>query len=117
VSDWRAKIERSNAELDLRDAQYQRPPATVKMGPLTMSILDGSAWEGHDSFPSDQAYADETERVLAYATAQGVFEEYRSRLRARCRERNAALNELRIAYFLTLHWFPCRRMGTKRGWE
>ncbi len=50
MADWKEKVRRKNADIDRRDAQYQRPPAAVDLGPLTTSILDGSAWEGRDTF-------------------------------------------------------------------
>jgi hypothetical protein len=69
-------------------------------------------WLGEDEFPSDQPWADEVEAVLSFAGVQGQFEARLGRLRGNCRQRDAALAELRVAFFFhrngfrILEWEP-----------
>jgi hypothetical protein len=69
-------------------------------------IRDGSAWTTEDQFPSHQTWADEVERVLNFAQAKGQFEKYLPKLRGNARQRNSALAELRVAFFLFRNQFP-----------
>lgn len=87
-------------------------PAGVQLGTLTSTIRDGSEWTDEDEFPSYQFYADEAERVLSFAAASGVFERYLPKLRKNARQRDAALSELRVAFFLSRNEFVVEEWET-----
>lgn len=80
-------------------------PAGVQLGPLTSKIRNGARWATQDQFPSDQIWADDVERVLRFAKAQGQFDHYFNKLRGNARQRDSALDELRVAYFLSRKGF------------
>lgn len=88
------------------------PPEHVTLGPLTRTVLDGAVWREQSLFPVSQVWADEVERVLAFLSAQGVFETFLPRLRARESERDGALAEARVGFFFhrngfrILQWEP-----------
>jgi hypothetical protein len=72
----------------------------IVFGPLTSTVLDRARWRGEDEFPSNQAWADEVERVFSYAHAKGRFTvPYLSRLIGGRNQRDSALEELRVAFF------------------
>jgi hypothetical protein len=79
------------------------PPLNVELGPLTRTVLDRSVWREDSQFPAWQEWADETERILSFLVAQGQFERFLPRLRAR--EREGAFAEIRFAYFLHCNGF------------
>ena len=86
------------------------PPKHVTLGPRTRTILSEAVWRKKDAFPADQAWADEMESILAFLEAQGEFDRFRNRLRAR--ERDGALAEARAGFyfhrnsFRVLRWEP-----------
>lgn len=88
------------------------PPDEVTLGPLTRTVLDGAVWREMSKYPAFQVWADEAERLFAFLEAQGVFETFLPRLRAREREKTAALAEARAGFFFhrngfhILHWEP-----------
>jgi hypothetical protein len=101
-----------------RDAEDIRPPSDVRLGPLTMTIMEGARWQWKDAFPSSQVFADEVEKVLSYALSQGQFEHYLGRLRGSANQRDAALAELRVAFFFHRNRFPVsqwRPIGAKNS--
>lgn len=88
------------------------PPEGVRLGPLTRVVLENAQWRATSQFPAWQAWADETERLLAFLAAQDRFGVFLPRLQARQRERNAAIAEARTAFyffrngFRILRWEP-----------
>src|SRR4051794_2930666 len=78
----------------------------VTCGPLLSTVVDRAGWRGKDQFPAWQVFADEIERVLSFAEARGVFSTYLTRLTGRTTsQRDSAMAELRVAYFLDRNWF------------
>jgi hypothetical protein len=81
-----------------------------------MTIMEGSRWQWKDAFPSSQLFADEVEKILCYTLYQGQFEQYLGRLRGSANQRDAALAELRVAFFFHRNGFPIsqwRPIGAK----
>lgn len=77
----------------------------LKFGPLTSKLLVPFPWK--DGFPSWQEWADELEHLLSFADAQGRVDDFLPRLRTeRHTQRDAALNELRVALFFDRNGFP-----------
>lgn len=87
-------------------------PRDVQLGPMTRSMLEGATWQQSSEFPAHQNWADDIERVLCFLVAQGVFERFLPRLRARETERDGALAEARTGFFFhrngfrILQWEP-----------
>lgn len=81
------------------------PPDDVNLGPLTRTVLDGAVWREESKYPAFQVWADEAERLFAFLEAQGVFQQFLPRLRAREREKTAALAEARAGFFLHRNGF------------
>ena len=80
------------------------PPPHVNLGPLARTVLDRAPWRNTNEFPSNQVWADEFERVLAFLHSQGVFEDrFLSRLSAN--EWEGALTEARAAFFFHRNGF------------
>ena len=71
------------------------PPNEVNLGTLTRTVLDGAVWREESKYPASQFWADEAERLFAFLESQGAFERFLPRLRAREREKTAALAEAR----------------------
>lgn len=104
------------------------PPAHlgITLGPLFRHVADGAVWRDdavEECFPPRQYIADEYERYVAFAVAQGQFDRLLPRLRARRSERDAAVSELAVAFmfhrdgFSILEWEPFgadRRRGEYR---
>lgn len=59
-----------------------------------------------DLYPAWQCYADECERLLSFAALQGEIDRFWPRLSSRRQQRDEALNEIRVAYFLDSAGFP-----------
>lgn len=85
------------------------PPDEVKLGPLTRTVLNGAVWRDKSKYPAFQEWADEAERVFAFLEAEGVFERFLPRLRAREREKTAALAEARAGFFFKRNGFRILR--------
>ena len=81
-----------------REPRGQRPPIVI--GPYVQRVLDGTTRPSSDPYPAHQATADDNERLFAWADRHGRFEAVLSRLQARPREREAAVSEIRSAWFL-----------------
>lgn len=86
------------------------PPNKINLGPRTRAILSDAVWSEKSFFPGHQSWADEFEKILAFLEAQGQFERFYSRLRAK--ERDGALAEARAGFyfhrngFKILKWEP-----------
>ncbi len=72
---------------------------------IVKSLLDevkkNARWRGRDNFPSNEAWDRETNRWFAFAKKHWRFDQYLPRLRDMPSQRNEALAELAVAYFLT----------------
>ena len=66
-------------------------------------LIDRSVWSGSSVFPSGQEWADDTERILGFLEAQGVFDVFLPRLLAR--EWEGAFAEARVGYFFKRNGF------------
>jgi hypothetical protein len=79
----------------------------VNLGPLSQRVLGGARSAGKGEYPAFQEWADELERLLAFAVTQAQFARFETRLsRGRAHERDEALQELRTAFFLSHNGFP-----------
>jgi hypothetical protein len=91
----------------------------LRLGPLTKSLFYPFPWP--DKFPVCQAWADEFERILSFADIQGQLQAFLPRINTdRSNQRDEALNELRVAFYLhrngfsIVSWEPLGLNG-KRG--
>lgn len=73
-------------------------PHGVTLQPLTRKIVVGSYLERENAFPSNQAWADDTEKILSFLVACDQFGRFLPRLRKK--ERDPALAEARVAFYL-----------------
>ena len=77
----------------------------VKLGSIASKLFSPPRWT--DYYPSSQAWADELELLLQFATSHRQIENFLPRLNTpRKNQRDEALNELRIAFFLHRRGFP-----------
>jgi len=77
----------------------------IGLGPLTSNLLYPFPWK--DDYPAWQEWADELERLLSFADSQGQMPAFLPRLKTdRRNQRDEALNELRVAFFLHRNGFP-----------
>jgi hypothetical protein len=77
----------------------------IDLGSLTSLVRDRAKWIGEDQFPSSHLWADEVERILSFAMAQGVFERYLGDLTGSKSQRDSALAELRVAFYFHRNQF------------
>ena len=77
----------------------------IHLGSMTSFVMDRARWIGADQFPSSQLGADEIERILSFAEAQGVFDKYLGALTASSSQRDSALAELRVAFYFRRNSF------------
>ena len=100
--------------------QIRRANETVTLGPLTSAMAEGSACFERDEFPSSQFWADEVERVLAFAESRVGLHRCLGELRGTTSQRDSALAELRVAFFMDRNgfrlsaWKP-RGAGLRQG--
>jgi hypothetical protein len=78
--------------------------STRTLGPLTTLLKSEASWR--DEFPAWQVYADECETLLAFVKERDALSIFWPRLRAKQQQRDEALNEIRVAYFLHLLGYP-----------
>ncbi len=87
-------------------------PLDITLGPLSMRVCKDVRWENLDEFPSNQAWADDLERVLEHLDRNGQFGRYLPILRGKLTQREGALAEARAAFyfssmgFVVLSWEP-----------
>lgn len=70
----------------------------INLGPLTSRLKGEASWD--DAYPAWQAYANECESLLEFLHGHGALDRFRPRLRSKKQQRDEALNEIRVAYFL-----------------
>lgn len=80
-------------------------PDEVILGQLAHYMCSGASWWGQDGFPSNQKWADELERVLSHLEAHGQLQRYLPNLRGKLTQRNGALAEARVSFFLCCNGF------------
>lgn len=93
----------------------------VTLGSLLSEIHANARWKG-ERYPATQALADEVEGLLVFAKSKGqdVFNTYEKRLRTKPSQRDAAIEELRVAHlldrkhFTVMAWAPIGS-GTREG--
>lgn len=77
----------------------------IKIGPLVNAIFRKAKWLNAVTFPSDQAQADELEKLLSHLDSHKQLNRYSSMLCARIEQKDSALAEVRASYFLNLKGF------------
>jgi hypothetical protein len=81
--------------------------STIILGPLSETLLAGARSAGHDEYPAHQEWADELEKLLAFAVSQNQFDRFANPIsKGRAHQRDEALAELRAAFFLSRSGFP-----------
>jgi hypothetical protein len=100
--------------------QLRYGPFTIQLGRLTSTVVDRAAWFGQDGWPAWPYFAEEAERLFSFAEARGVFAMYLNELCGRRSQRDSAIAELRVAYFLDRNGFRIARWrpmgeGTHEG--
>ena len=84
----------------------------VVLGPLGSSVLKQARWKGEDKYPAWQDVADEFEVLLEFTKSQGQYHRYFAELTATRKQRDSALDELRVALhfcqsrFQIVKWKP-----------
>jgi hypothetical protein len=84
-------------------------PQSLNLGPLTRHLVRASNWD--DIYPAWQGWANECERLLEFADAHGQLQRFWPRLTSKKQQRDEALNEIRVARFLSDVGHPIL------GWE
>ncbi len=111
------KWARDQAE-SLQLAKASGELAEPVLWPLGQEVKRGARWT--DDYPAWQVYADELEKLLAFAQSKGRFDSYLARLRGSDSQRDSALMELRVARHLeacgfeVVEWDP-KGLGTGTG--
>jgi hypothetical protein len=83
------------------------PPSDVSIGPLTRTLITGAKWQGQDSFPAWQTWADDVESVLQFLRDNGRFDRFRDLIQKTRtpQHRDAMLAEARGSFYLDGHGF------------
>lgn len=83
------------------------PPSDVNIGPLTRSLIAGAKWQGHDSFPAWQTWADDVESVMKFLHDNGRFDRFHTLIQKTrtTQHRDAMLAEARGSFYLGRHGF------------
>jgi hypothetical protein len=77
---------------------------TVNLGALTSRLKSEASWQ--DKYPAWQPWADECEALLSFLSRHAALERFWPRLCAKPQQRDEAINEIRVAYFLDQAGFP-----------
>ncbi len=78
----------------------------IKLGSLTQIMCKDASWCHSDPFfPSNQALADETERVLSFLENKDQFDRYLPVLKGKLTNRDGAIAEARVAFFFHRNGF------------
>src|SRR5258708_5501507 len=81
-------------------------PGSQLLGPVARSLISTVRWT--DKYPAWDDFAEELDTLLLFAKSQGRLSHFVPRLESRNTQRHAALNELRVAYFLHQNRFPVK---------
>jgi len=73
-----------------------RSSGAMRFGPVARKLINPDAWTG--GYPGPQAYVRELDALLHFANQNGYLARFVPNLEARDRQRDKALNELRLAY-------------------
>ncbi len=68
--------------------------------PLLARVRQGARWVGQDAYPAWPIVADEHERWLEFINGKGELRRFLPRLRDRAAQRDDALAEIAVGYFL-----------------
>lgn len=77
------------------------------LGPVARRLICTDRWT--DEYPAWDDLGEELDSLLRFAGSQGRLSHFRPRLESRNTQRNAAVNELRVAYFLDQNGFPVKQ--------
>jgi hypothetical protein len=89
----------------------------MRLGPVARKLINPDAWTG--GYPGPPAYVRELDALLHFANQNGYLGRFVSNLEARDRQRDKALNELRLSYlfknlgFGISEWDPPGANGKK----
>jgi hypothetical protein len=73
-----------------------RTSGAYRLGPVARKLLNPDAWTG--GYPGPETYSRELDALLHYANQRGYLGRFSPNLESIDRQRDKALNELRIAY-------------------
>jgi len=76
----------------------------VRLGPVARKLLSPDVWT--DGYPGPEAYVKELDVLLKFADDKACLSKFVPNLEARNKQRDEALNELRLAYLLDSLNFP-----------
>ena len=79
----------------------------TRLGPIARKLVSPDRWT--DGYPGPPAYAKELDSLLKFADEHGCLARFVPNLEARDKQRDKALNELRLAYLLHHLGFPILR--------
>ncbi|MFH1389381.1 MAG: hypothetical protein ABIH56_01435 [Candidatus Margulisiibacteriota bacterium] len=85
---------------------------------LLNRMKSNSRWDGKDDFPSCPEWEKEVKAWLKFISDEGQFERFRPRLKDKPSQRDSALAEISVAYYLSkikgfkiIDWFPIGENG------
>jgi hypothetical protein len=84
-------------------------PLSVTLGPLTARLKGKASWKDHypeDDYPAWQDFADECESLLGFLQNHGALDRFWPRLCSKPQQRDEAINEIRVAYYLDSVGYP-----------
>ena len=90
-----------------------------RLGPIARKLICPDVWT--DGYPGPDVFIKELDVLLRFADERGCLERFRPNLEARNKQRDKALNELRLAYlfdsldFPILLWDPPGASGRRIG--
>ena len=90
-----------------------------RLGPIARKLICPDVWT--DGYPGPDVFIKELDVLLRFANERGCLERFRPNLEARNKQRDKALNELRLAYlfdsldFPILLWDPPGASGRRIG--
>lgn len=79
-------------------------PGQKSLGPIASGLLRTDCWK--DEYPTTPEYKEELDTLLVFAKEKGRLPQFVPRLESKPAQRDEALNELRVAYFLHQRGFP-----------
>ena len=77
----------------------------LRLGPVARKLISPDKWT--DGYPGPEAYVKELDVLLKFADEKaGCLERFRPNIEARDKQRDEAINELRLAFLLDNLGFP-----------